>query len=214
LSLPDSFQFYGFSGDFVLVLLDSESVFMCMCIPECLKVPESTSRAMERADSVEDTGNLSGDEEEVPVMTRGRSETVQDLRTQKLEVAPKVAMSAVLGNIKQGDFMARLEAQESTHDQTKKKQDVDRTPSVISFRTTVAKTFGRAARQLDVDLEGRVVAQYQGKEKKVVHCHKFVTFAPTDANPCDVACSVKDEVTYQAGGRGGYSSLFMGCYHF
>jgi hypothetical protein len=65
--------------------------------------------------------------------------------------------------------------------------------NVVSFKTTVNKRFGRSGRQLDVDLVSRTVTQIQNKEKKVVHCHKFLTLIESEENPCDLACDIKGD---------------------
>ena len=71
-----------------------------------------------------------------------------------------------------------------------------RPPAVVTFRTTVLRHFGRSGRQLDVDLEARTVTQTstRGKERKVIHCHKFIHLeTPVDGHPCDTACHIRDE---------------------
>ena len=72
-----------------------------------------------------------------------------------------------------------------------------RPPAIVSFRVTVWRKMVRSQRDLDVDLEARTVTQTHGKEKKVIHCHKFVGLetGPLDSghHPGDLTCQIKDE---------------------
>jgi len=106
----------------------------------------------------------------------------------------KETMGRLLGAIQEtgSDFIARLEEQESKR-ASSGGEGATRAAAVVSFKATVKKSFGRATRGLEVDLEARTVTQVHGKEKKLMHCHKFLTMTESEANNCELQCAIKSD---------------------